>query len=116
MKTKFEALHDTTASLSASKRYTHFETASKETASKETAAKVIPLKKRIPWEKDNICQNRNLLHQSARHKEKQSIPENIRHFNEAQKYIIQSYEKEQTDYVQNKISEIKNVMCNKNQP
>ena len=49
VKTKSEALQDTTASLSANKRYTHY----------ETTAKVIPskpkLKKRIPWERDNIC-------------------------------------------------------------
>ena len=39
MKTKLEALHETTASISASKMYTHFET-----ICKETAVKVIPLK------------------------------------------------------------------------
>ena len=38
----------------------------------------------------------------------------MRHFNEAQKYLVQSYEKEQTDYVQNKINEILNSMCNTN--
>ena len=42
VKTKFEALHDTTASLSDSKRYTHFET-----VFKETAAKIIPLKPKL---------------------------------------------------------------------
>ena len=87
MKNKFEALQDTTASIFASKWYTHFET-----ACKETAAKVIPLKpklkKHIPWETDNICKNRNILHQAARHKENQPTPENVRHFNEAQKYIV----------------------------
>ena len=39
VKTKYEALHDTTASLSASKGYYQFET-----VCKETDAKVIPLK------------------------------------------------------------------------
>ena len=42
MKTKFEALHDTTTSLSARKKYTHFET-----ACKEIAAKLIPLKPKL---------------------------------------------------------------------
>ena len=42
VKTKFKALHDTTASLSASKMYTHIET-----VCKETAAKVIPLKPKL---------------------------------------------------------------------
>ena len=67
-------------------------------------------------ETDNICLNRNILqlyyNQAARHKENQPTPEKFRHFNEAQKYRVQSYEKEETDYVQNKISEIKNAMCN----
>ena len=53
VKTKFKALQDTIASLSASKMYTNFET-----ACKEIAVKVIPLKpelkKRITWETDNI--------------------------------------------------------------
>ena len=44
------------SSLSAIRRYTHFEI-----AFKETSVKVIPLKpklkKRIPWETVNICQN-----------------------------------------------------------
>ena len=112
VKTKFEALQDMTASLSASKRCTHFET-----VCKETADKVIPLKpklkKRLPWEINNICQNRNILHQASRHKKNQSTPENVRYFNESQKYLIKTYEKEQTDYVQNKIIEIHNAMCNK---
>ena len=42
LKTKFEALRYTTASLSASKGYTYFET-----VYKETAAKVIPLKPKL---------------------------------------------------------------------
>ena len=42
IKTTFNALQDTTASKTSSKRYTHFET-----ACKETAAKVIPLKPKL---------------------------------------------------------------------
>ena len=42
VKTKYEALHDITASLSARKRYYHFET-----VCKETATKVIPLKPKL---------------------------------------------------------------------
>ena len=56
VKTKYEALHDTTASLSANKRYYHFGTVCKETAAKVILLKS-KLKKLIPWKKDNICQN-----------------------------------------------------------
>ena len=42
MTNKFEALHNNTSSLSASKMYTHFET-----VCKKTAAKVIPVKPRL---------------------------------------------------------------------
>ena len=70
------------------------------------------LKKRIPWETD-ICQHRNILHHAVRHKENQPTPENVRHFNEAQKYLVQSYENEHKYYVHNKISETQYAMCNK---
>ena len=53
--------YDVEATLSAITRYTYFEK-----ACKDAANKVIPLKpklkKRIPWETDNICQKRDILH------------------------------------------------------
>ena len=64
MKNRFAALQDTTLTNSAKTKYNHFEL-----ACKETAADTIPLKpkikKRTPWETEEICQKRKHLHEAA---------------------------------------------------
>ena len=64
VKNRFAALQDTTLTNSAKTKYNHFEL-----ACKETAADTIPLKpkikKRTPWETEEICQKRKHLHEAA---------------------------------------------------
>ena len=64
VKNRFAALQDTTLTNSAKTKYNHFEL-----ACKEIAADTIPLKpkikKRTPWETEEICQKRKHLHEAA---------------------------------------------------
>ena len=55
---------DAETTLSASTIYTYFEKACKDAANKVISLKS-KLKKRIPWETENICQKRNIMHKSA---------------------------------------------------
>ena len=67
--------------------YTYFEK-----TCKDAANKVIPLKpklkKRIPWEIEQICQKRDILHKAAQLKESSPTQMNINKFINAQELIL----------------------------
>ena len=112
LKNKFLHLQDADDILSASTRYTNFEN-----ACKEAANQVIPLKpkknKRIPWETENICQKRDLLHRAAHLKETAPTQVNINRFINAQKSLVNSYDLEQKEYINDNIYEIQNSSTNR---
>ena len=59
------------------------------------------MKKRIPWETDDYCKQRKLLHESTERKCSQSSTYDIMHVNKAHKSLNLSYEQEQVEYVKN---------------
>ena len=86
-------------------------------ACKEIASNTIPLKpkvkKRKPWEIEEICQRRKDLHTAAKLRNTYSSPENSNQFNNARSALENAYEAEQTKYLQNKINIISNTVSNK---
>ena len=111
VRNRFAALQDTTPTKNADTLYNNFET-----AVKETAADTIPLKpkvnKRTPWETKEICQKREQLNKAAQLKESQPSPVNITHFSNTLAKLKETYELEQTEYLQRKIDNITNAVSN----
>ena len=109
---RFNALQDSVQTKSTNTTFNHFQM-----ACKETAAKTIPpkpkVKKRKPWENEQICQKRKDLRNAAQLRESQPTPENISHFNDAHLELKIAYEVEQTKYLQSKINVITNAVSNK---
>ena len=101
----------TTTLLSANSRYANLVL-----ACKEISGKVIPLKhkqkKRNPLETHEVCENRASLQQDAQLKDNQPTTENIINCVQAQNMLVNSYEEENTLYIQNIINEINNAVSN----
>ena len=53
------------------------------------------------------------LHEAAQLKDSQPSPENICHFNDARAALKDTYEAEQTEFIQRKIDQITNAVSNK---
>ena len=107
VKNRFAALQDLIATdTTASTTYNNFVI-----AHKEAASNTIPLKPKIknhkPWETEEVCLKRNELHTAAQMKNSFPSDENVTSFNDAKIALAETYEKEQTDYLQRKIDVIK---------
>ena len=105
-------LQDSSETVCANNTYQRFEK-----ACKEAAASIIPqkakAKKRKPWENDDIRQKRDLMRKTSQLKESLPSPENIQRLSEARSSLKDAYETEQTNYVNRKISHIRNSVTNK---
>ena len=112
VKNRFSILQESQESVTADKSYKSFET-----ACREAAAAVIPqktrVKKRKPWENDNIGKERQHLHQAQQVKDSSPTTENINRFKEAQISLKEAYKLEKTNYLERKISQIRTSATNK---
>ena len=113
LRNSFSALQDTTTTPNADTTYNHFQK-----ACRETAAATIPVKpkvkKRTPWESEEICQKRKQLHEAALLKDSQPTPDNITSLGNARSALKETYAAEQTIYLQSKIDQITSAVSNKN--
>ena len=109
---RFALLQDSSETVCANNTYQRFEK-----ACKEAATSIIPqkakAKKRKPWENDDIRQKRDLLRKRSQLKESLPSPENIQRLSEARSSLKDAYETEQTNYLNRKISHIRNSVTNK---
>ena len=109
---RFAVLQDLTPTISSNSTFNNFQM-----ACKETAAETIPLKpkvkKRKPWENEQICQKRKTLREAAQLRDTQPSPENTNFFNDARTELKTAYEIEQSKYLQNRINDITNASSNK---
>ena len=88
-----------------------------ETSCREYAKEIIPirekLKKRTPWENQDICLKKKNLHQAAELKNSCPSEENTESNNLSQELLYATYDTEQEIYLQSKIDEIKMTVSNK---
>ena len=70
------------------------------------------LKKRSPWENQDICLKRKNLHEAAQLKNSCPYEENTESYNLAQKLLYDIYDTEQEIYLQSKIDEIRRAVSN----
>ena len=109
---RFSILQNLQESQDANTTYENFEK-----ACREAATTTIPLKPkrkhRKPWENEEVCRKREQLHQAQHVKESSPTPENILLLNEARSALKDAYRIEQTNYLQSKITKIKNSSANK---
>ena len=94
VKNRFAALQDTTLTNSTNTKYNH------------------SIKKQTPWETDEICQKSKQLHEAAKLKDSQPTPENFRNFINARDALKETYEAEQSEYLQRNINHITNAVDN----
>ena len=109
---KFAILSNLEQNSSANEMYEQFETACKEAAN-TTIPQKQRSKKRKPWENEEIRNKRQQLHRAQQLKESFPSPENIRKLNNATTLLKEAYKLEQTKYLENKITHIRNSATNK---
>ena len=109
---RFKDLQDSMPTKSTNTAFNNFQKACKEIASNTIPLKP-KVKKRKPWETEEIRQRRKDLHTAAKLCNTYSSPENSSQFNNARSALENAYEVEQTKYLQNKINIISNTASNK---
>ena len=111
LKNRFEALEHENLESSPSTSFDNF-TLSCEEAAKQTVPLKKKLKKRVPWENQEITERRKSLRRMAEIKNAEPTANNINNFDSARDTLTAAYEKEQKNYIQEKIEEITKAATN----
>ena len=83
-----------------------------EEAAKQTVPLKKKLKKRVPWENEEIIEKRKFLREMAEIKNAEPTAININNFDSARDTLTATYNKEQANYIQEKIEEISSAATN----
>ena len=112
MKSETSLIYLKTSNISTNIIYKHFKT-----SCRESTKEIIPikekLKKRTPWENQDICLKRKNLYQAAQLTNYCPSEVNTESYNLAHKLLYDTYDTEQEIYLQSKIDEIKMAVSNK---
>jgi len=112
LKNRFEVLQQIeTEECSPNNTFNNF-VASCEEAARETVPLKKRIKKRVPWDSEEVIKKRKLLQKMAEIKNSEPTTVNINNFNHAKENLNATYEKEQKKYIEDKIDEIANATTN----
>ena len=92
LKNRFEALEHENLESSPNTTFDNFTLSCEETA-KQTVPLKKKLKKRVPWENQEITERRKSLHRMAEIKNAEPTANNINNFNSARDTLTAAYEK-----------------------
>lgn len=111
LKNRFEALEHQNLENSPNITFDNFALSCEE-AAKQTVPLKKKLKKRVPWENEEIIEKRKFLREMAEIKNAEPTAININNFDSARDTLTAAYNKEQANYIQEKIEEISSAATN----